>query len=491
MKYKVIGALACAFMLLISSMNLPYLISADTGRYHQHLEAQEKAACVHDDDTFCTHLPLISIDTGGVEIPGKAIKEGHRTIGYTTTADGSDRIQAQIQVFDSEENNNHLTDTPGITSDMTIHVRGNSSRTFDKLGYRINLFDKNGENNPQPLLGMDAHHEWALHGPILDKTLIRNYMWYNIAGEIMEYAPNVRFCELVLNGEYMGVYVLIETITAGKDGSRLNVKIDAKDNTFSGYVLLLDRLDNDESNHLKSLTTYTLRTKHKLEIVYPGASNLTAELYEGIKQDFSAFEKALYSYDYDNEKYGYDQMIDVGSFVDYFLLNEFTCNYDAGWLSTFLYKDIDGKFRMCIWDFNSACDNYQESFMPADHFELQNCLWFVMLCKDEDFTSRCIERYHELRKTYLNEEYLNQYIDDTVAYLGDAIQRNYEKWGYTFGEDQDMLKPTDRNPRTYEESIEDMKEFIALRGAWLDENIEILKQYSAVSKVKKYNEITD
>ena len=43
---------------------------------------------------------------------------------------------------------------------------------------------------------MDPHHEWVLHGPFLDKTLIRNYMWYNIAGEIMDYAPNVRFCEV-------------------------------------------------------------------------------------------------------------------------------------------------------------------------------------------------------------------------------------------------------------------------------------------------------
>ena len=54
---------------------------------------------------------------------------------------------------------------------------------------------------------MDSHHEWALHGPILDKTLMRNYMWYNIAGE---------------------------------DGSRLNLTVDAKDNTFTGYLLLLD-----------------------------------------------------------------------------------------------------------------------------------------------------------------------------------------------------------------------------------------------------------
>ena len=69
---------------------------------------------------------------------------------------------------------------------------------------------------------MDAHYEWALHGPYLDKSLIRNYMWYNIAGEIMDYAPNVRFCEVVLNGEYKGLYVMTETITNGTD-CRVNI----------------------------------------------------------------------------------------------------------------------------------------------------------------------------------------------------------------------------------------------------------------------------
>lgn len=488
MKYKAVGAVTCTIMFLISALNLQLIFNNDTGRYHQHLQANEKTPCHHNSDIFCTHLPLLSIDTDNTEIPGKAIKEKNKTVGYTTAKDGSDRINALLDVFDSSTSNNHLTDTPIVTTNTTIHVRGNSSRTFDKLGYRLNLTDENGENNPQPLLGMDAHHEWALHGPILDKTLIRNYMWYNIAGEIMGYAPNVRFCELFINGEYMGVYVLTEIITAGKDGSRLNVKIDAKDNTFTGYILLLDRLDSDEYNHMKSLTTYTLRTNMKLEIVYPGQSNLTEELYNGIKKDFSAFEKALYSYDYDNEDYGYEKMIDVNSFVDYFIINEFTCNYDAGWLSTYIYKDIDGKFRMCIWDFNSACDNYQESMMQPNHFEMQNCLWYFMLNKDEEFNEKCIKRYRELRNTYLNEEYLNNYIDEVVKYLGDAVQRNYDKWGYSFAQEHDMLKPYDRNPRNYEESILDMKEFISVRGKWMDENIETLKQYSSVSKVKKFNE---
>lgn len=488
MKYRVLGLVACVLMLAVSAINLPLLLKADTGRYHQHLQAKPKQPCAHTDNTFCTHLPLITIHTDGVEIPGKAIVEGGKTVGYTTAADGSDRIYAKFSVFDSESTNNHPTDIPAVTSNISIHVRGNSSRTYDKLGYRINLVSENGENNPQSLMGMDAHHEWVLHGPILDKTLLRNYMWYNIAGEIMDYAPNVRFCELLLNDEYMGVYVLTENVTAGKNGSRLNLTVNAKDNTFTGYVLLLDRPDNEEHNRLKSFTTYTLRTNLKLEIVYPGASNLTPEISHGIKQDFSAFEKSLYSYDYDNHKYGYEELIDVDSFIDYFLINEFTCNYDAGWLSTYMYKDIDGKFRMCIWDFNSACDNYQQSMMQPGHFEIQNCLWYFMLTKDESFTKRCVERYHELRKTYFSEDYLDRYIDDTVDYLGAAIARNYEKWGYSFEESHDLLKPIERNPRSYEESLAQLKWFISYRGSWLDENIETITQYSAGSKVKKFNE---
>ena len=102
-----------------------------------------------------------------------------------------------------------------------------------------------------------------------------------------------------------------------------------------------------------------------------------------------------------------------------------------------------------------------------------------------------IKRYQKLRKSYLSEEYLNQYIEDVKAYLGDAIERNYEKWGYSFEEPYDLLTPADRNLRNYDEVMEQLKEFIHVRGEWMDENIEILRQYSAASKVKKFNEHTE
>ena len=59
---------------------------------------------------------------------------------------------------------------------------------------------------------------------------------------------------------------------------------------------------------------------------------------------------------------------------------------------------------MCVWDFNSACDAYQESAIPVNEFRLDNALWFQMLFKDKEFTDRVIERYYELRETVFSED---------------------------------------------------------------------------------------
>ena len=497
MKYKRLGVLACAVILFAGAFNWNLLLNDTQGkRIHQHLSSPVKQECTksHTDNELCTHLPLISIDTNGQEIPGKGLTdENGKRLGYTTTADGGDRITASMKVMDSETEYNHTSDAPTVESDIIIHARGNSSRFFAKSGYRIKLIDKDGNNNPQSLLGMDKHHEWVLHGPYLDKTLIRNYMMYNLSGEIMDYAPNVRFCEVVINGEYEGVYVLTELITAGKDGARLNMSVDVKDNTYTGYLLRLDRNNDIEDDRVNNLTAYTFRADSdlKLEVEYPGPEKLNDTLKRAIETDFSKFEKALYSYDFNNEKYGYKNYIDVDSFASYFIIHELVVNYDAGSYSTYIYKDISGKYKMCVWDFNNACDNYQEqSVMTVQHFEIQNKLWYAMLMKDEDFVNCIINKYKTLRETLFSDEYLEEYIDGVIDYLGPAIERNNERWASSFSDDT-LLTPADRNLHSYDEAVTQLKNFFSDRTAWLDDNIETLKQYCASSKIKKYTEVTD
>lgn len=488
MRYKFWGLFFC-LCAVAASLAAPQLESRNPSlRYHQHRDAPVKTETEADREIFSTHLPLVEINTGGAEIPGRSVYLEDGSHFYTTAEDGSGFISAHMDIVDNEESYNQKGGKPSVSSDITIHVRGRSSRMFDKSSYALRLVTGDGLNNPQTVMGMDAHHEWVLHGPYLDKTLMRNYMWYNIGGEIMDYAPNVRFCELLLNGEYQGVYVMLENLTAGDNGARIPMTVSAKNNTFSGYLLQLNGGWETSRTLTDQFSHYARRISVPMEIVYPGRSSLTPEMARAISQDFSDFEKSLYSYDYDSRKYGYESSIDTRSFIDYFLINELTCNYDAGWFSTYIGKDTSGRMHLYLWDMNSSCDNFQEKSMDRRNFVLQDMLWFHMLMKDEKFTEAIIARYRDLRKTYFDPDYLCGYIDDTAAYLGEAADRNYERWASVFSLDEPLLTPADRELHSYEEAISQMKDFLRERIQWMDENIDSLRQYSAESKVKKFNE---
>lgn len=485
MKYRVLGIVSMIAIVTVAFTAVTLDRNNKVNRVHQHLTArQPDAGCTCDGKELCTHLPLVLIETGGKEIPGDPVRdENGKRIGYTRAEDGEKMTTGKISVMSNDAHNHHPSDKPDLKSDIQMRIRGRSSRDFDKKGYLIRLIDKEGKHREEEMMGMGAHYEWALHGPFWDKSLMRNYLWYNIAGEIMDYAPNVRFCEVIIDGEYQGLYVMTETITQGED-CRLQISEPVDGTNDTGYVLRLDDGSDTKIKNIDTFTGYTYRTKQVLDIQYPRLGDLTPEMADAIKQDFSDFEKSLYSYDYDTDDYGYAHDIDVQSFVDYFIINEFTQNYDAGWLSTYIYKDIGGKYSMVIWDFNSTCDYYHH---PIDlgEFQLQWNVWYFMLMKDEHFAKKIIDRYGELRKTYLNDAYLDNYIDETAAYLGDAIDRNYQVWGYTF--DENVLEPDDRNVRNYQEATAQLKEYIEKRGTWLDKNIEVLQEFSHESKNKKFN----
>lgn len=487
MRYKITGIIL-AIVILMLSLFVPLVAKRKSNRVWQHQLAVEKKPCTHKEgEIVCTHLPLVIIDTEGVEIPGKILKESWETINqkmiYSTAADGEKTIEADMKIVDNEETMNHPHDTYSLDTRINIRIRGDDSRRFRKKGYELRLIKEDGTNNPLEMMGMDAHHEWVMHGPFLDKTLMRNYISYNIAGEMMDYAPNVRFCELILNGEYQGVYVMTESITAGKDGARLTMDVSKSGQTYTGYLLRLDNYPQEDKASLNNFTDYTMRTSQQIEIYYPGKTKMTEEMKRSINNDFSSFEKALYSYDYDSKDFGYDKYIDVESFVDYFLLNELTYNGDAGSKSTYIYKDTNNRYHMCVWDFNNAFDNYRFQ-MGYEGFFMVDAVWFKMLLKDEDFVKQIVERYYALRENYFDEAYLMNCIDNTDAYLGDAVNRNFEVWD----DDLSSMYQYNRDCGNHEEEVEKMKIWLHNRLQWLDENIETLYQYSAESAVKKYND---
>lgn len=495
MKYKLIAILT--FLLILLAAFFAQNIQIRNKRYHQHLEAKPKAPCTnHTDTTFCTHLPLMSITTDE-SIPNPFILDSTgkpliNTFGVPTR--NYETVSANITYYDQPLYNNHLTDIPQIEEKAVIRTRGASSRLFDKKGYALKFKQQNLiDNKDISLSNMAADSDWVLNGPFLDKSWIRNYLCYNLSGEIMDYAPNVRFIELFLNGEYMGLYLLIEEVKYNDIG-RINITQTDPDLVETSYIIGIDRDTSDPFQKLKSFGSVTHFTppsgsNHgQLEILYP-SKTLTTHQKHYIENDVSKFEKALFSFDYKDPKKGYAAYIDIDSFVDYFILNEFTLNYDSPELSTYLYKDVRGKLKLCVWDFNSAFDYYEYSLTTPHSFNTQNKMWYLFLFKDDYFVQSVITRYQSLRKTYLSDDYLINYIDETVAYLGPALDRNNEKWGYSFEQsiDQITLKPVERNPKNHSEAINQLKSTIIERGNYMDNTIESLYALSHGSINKKYN----
>ena len=146
-------------------------------------------------------------------------------------------------------------------------------------------------------MGMSEGEEWALYAPFLDKTLLRNYMWLNICGSFMEYAPNVRFCECYLDGEYKGLFVMMETVN--KDTNRVNISTYEKNDRIISYILKLDEQSRDEKA-LNSFSSYSSHLDYNagFTILYPKEELLTEEVKKVISSEISEFEKSLYSYDF-------------------------------------------------------------------------------------------------------------------------------------------------------------------------------------------------
>ena len=473
-------------------------------RYQQHRaqpseEELGRCAVCGGAGQLCTHLPIIRIETGGKTIPGRPYEgENGDTAGYYAGEDGEEEILVRFSTVSEEGVWHHADDAATEEGEALFRYRGNSSRWFAKGNFRLRTVE---DGNPEQsrkmgLLGMKSGKEWSLHGPFLDKTLMRNYLCMNLSAEVTgEWTPDVRFCEVLLDGEYQGVYLLTETIDV--DENRLALHEYAPGDPVMSYLVRIEPRTNPEKV-LDNFTLYSYRMEpgRNLELLYPGTINQTQQVRSYVQADFNEVERMLYSVEMLDGSDAWQQVLDMDSFVDYYILMEFFGINDTFGASTYFYRDARGK--LCIgpvWDYNNALDNNFLRPSSSREFLISQRGWYAKLMQDEDFVERVITRYRYLRKGVLSEARLVAYEKEVQAWLGSAVDRNFSVWGYSFN--PDMLTSHERhrpypesgetlrdvNPSSYEEAVEWMMEYMIDRGQWMDDHIESLRQYSHPSRV--------
>ena len=415
----------------------------------------------YDLGEFSTSLPVVYMNTEGYQV----LKEN--------------AIWGNIALLEANGEEQSIFSVPNSMHRATIKYRGASSYSgFDKKQYRIKFYKKNSDKAKDvSLAGMGKNSEWVLNGPYLDKTLVRNKLVYDLARELNGWAPDSRFVELFVDGEYQGVYLAVEPVTNGESRLRLS-----KFGLLSGetaYIVGRDRIGT-ETEELETYGKTAGYTYNALYLLYPSEKNVTERQKEYVQNDISAFEKALYGEDYQDEKSGYRAYIDLDNWVDYFIINEFAMNHDAGNLSTYLYKELGGKLQLAVWDFNNSFDNYQWFRTDPDEYRTVDNSWFNQLRNDPEFIKRVNERYKELRETTLSEQHILEMLDSYESELGAAIDRNFKVWGYSFKESLMGGTKADGTPRhieSYEQAVEQLKDTIHKRLIFMDENLKNLGDY--------------
>ena len=409
----------------------------------------EESLEYYDLGEFSTTLPVVYMNTKGQQV----LKEN--------------AIWGNIALLDGNGEEQSVFSIPNSIYRATIKYRGASSYSkFDKKQYRIKFY-KNEKDSAKEvsLAGMGANSEWVLNGPYLDKTLIRNKLVYDLARELNGWAPDTRFVELFVDGEYQGVYLAVEPVTNGESRLRL-----AEFGLLSGetaYIVNRDRIDTG-SEEIDTWGKTNGYTYNALYIRYPSKQKAY------IQKDISEFEQVLYGKNFSDKRMGYQAYIDMDNWVDYFIINEFAMNYDAGNLSTYLYKELDGKLQLAVWDFNNGFDNYQWFRTETDVLHTVENSWFQRLWQDENFRDRVCERYRQLRETTLADEHIAEKIASYQEELGEAVDRNFKVWGYSFKENLlagTSKEGTSRNIRSYEEAMKQLTDTIRERLAYLDKEL--------------------
>jgi hypothetical protein len=471
--------------------------------------SQVYLALAADVADFTSNLPLIVVDTFGFDIDSEWDPSQPRPL----------RPAMAVFIDTGTSGRVAIADLPDYSGYAGIHVRGHSSATiFEKKQYKLETWDEYADDLDAPVLGFPADSDWVMYAPYSDKTLMRNVLAYKWSNDIGRYAVRTLCVEVFMNtdgdevsaSDYAGVYVFMESIKRGNQRvnvTELNSGDDAEPEITGGYIIKKDRLDLGENGF------WTMQLG-QLAYVEPAEDEITPQQAAWLSNWLAEFETVLMSTDFDDPVNGYAKYIDVDSFIDHHILVEMLKNIDGYKLSTFMYKDRNGKLNMGpVWDYNLSTGNADYSdygiytyhkatgwYYATGIGEAYN--WYARLMQDPEFCRRYADRWFALRKGVFSTEHILADIDGYAALLAEAAERNFDRWqlyvnpatGQEGGSGTHVWTSilnayvwpnwyygTPNNPHTYAMEVEWLKTWLAGNGTapgeysdrlwWFDHNL--------------------
>ncbi|MBQ5388825.1 MAG: CotH kinase family protein [Paludibacteraceae bacterium] len=332
---------------------------------------------------------------------------------------------------------------------MEIKGRGNYSWTgFDKKPYRIKLADK------QPLLGMTKSKHFALLAHADDsrdrKGFMRNAVGFELSKMIgMAYTPDAKPLEVVLNGDYIGLYFLTETIRVDKDRVNITEQDDlATTDVEGGWLVEIDNYNTDPH-----VTITEGGNVYEMWITYKSPEELSYQQEEYLTQQMLLIDRLIYG-DKNSDKLW--EYLDMDALAKFYIVQEITDNYESFHGSCYLHKDMGSNAKWHfgpVWDFGSSFNRDKSQYIYQG--DVWHNHWIPEICKFPAF----MERVKEIWNEFYNGNYNNIYnfIDTHESLIAKAAAKDKERWSQYHGS------------QTISTYIDRTTEVLRKNAAWLNE----------------------
>ena len=431
-----------------------------------------------------TNLPIVFIDVDGNYI------------------DREERITARMKIIYNENGQLNYADTirhPGQRIDyegyVALRYRGSSSYSMsDKKPYSFRPLNKpleeGGTKKKVEILGMGKDNDWALLAPYADKSMMRDLLAFEISRPWMEYTPQGRFCELVLDGIYYGVYILTEVVSDGKH--RVNVPDPGieGDELTGGYIMEVNRTDGEVTHVSKYHPVSNTGVGYPNKYIYfqyksPDYEDMTDEQVSYINNRIDQMERLLWNYRPSGST-SYRNYLDMENFIDYQIAMEVGHNVDGYRLSGKFFKrrdSEDARFKMVVWDNNLSYGNADyydgwrtDTWMYKNNNTLNSGgdeqlipFWWYKLNTDPEYTAALKARWAQYRRSNLEESRLMATVDSmtNVLTINGAESRNSQAWP-RWGE---YVWPNYYVADDFQDEVSFLKQWLHNRIAWMDSQL--------------------
>ena len=363
------------------------------------------------------------------------------TKDYAGVRDRETEIPSRLQIYGEKVPESEVLE-------LTVRGRGNSSFKMPKYGMKLEFEDK------VSLFGMPKSKDWALVANFGDKTHLRNYMMMRLSEWLgATYTPKMQFVELYLNRNYMGLYLLTETVKVAKN----RVNIEKNDTTF-----LVEKEDIKKYD-----PPYVITDDFQYIYHIKSPKELSEESLQLLSDHLNSFENFL-THQY---RYSRDEIlkwIDLEDYLLFYWVQEYSKNEDGNYARSVFFTWTKGEpiHFGPLWDFDLAFGNAsrERNQNPEDwYIRAYRLNRYIMNNSLVDSAASAYWRMH--RDTFY------ELIDSIPVYrsiIERAVENEYRRWPVMQNTENWALKdPYD----SYDEAVETMVDWMKKRYQWIDREI--------------------